>query len=206
MEAFMKNQRLALQIWDCDITADDCGGEVVLDLTSPWFRRVFARKKARPTFWEPFDEDWNKRLPDKAPHKLHSNLKALEMESRFTTLADAAQELLAKESLLSEEVDEELEAAKFWLPLQRPVREKQSERRSDERDLKKHGLPKLLLSVQLVPTDDIDKLPAGFGRSAPNTNPALPKPVGRLQWTLNPVRRHHRSSCRSLAGVDDPAG
>ena len=29
-------------------------------------------------------------------------------------------------------------------------------------------------------------LPAGPGRSDPNTNPTLPKPVGRLRFTLNP--------------------
>ena len=47
---------------------------------------------------------------------------------------------------------------------------------------------KLLVSVQLVPDDLVPHLPAGRGRSDPNTNPTLPKPVGRLQFTLNPFK------------------
>lgn len=31
-----------------------------------------------------------------------------------------------------------------------------------------------------------DKLPAGFGRNEPNANPKLPKPTGRLKFSLNP--------------------
>jgi hypothetical protein len=46
----------------------------------------------------------------------------------------------------------------------------------------------VLLSIQLVPEEQIKALPAGKGRSSPNTNPELPKPVGRLQFTLNPFK------------------
>ena len=32
------------------------------------------------------------------------------------------------------------------------------------------------------------RAPAGRGRGEPNTNPTLPKPVGRLKFSLNPFR------------------
>ena len=48
--------------------------------------------------------------------------------------------------------------------------------------------PLLLMSVQLVPLQEVEKLPAGFGRSAPNSNPTLPKPTGRLKFSWNPCR------------------
>ena len=71
---------------------------------------------------------------------------------------------------LLEEEDPELEAAKFWLKIR----------------TKGKDVGRLLLSIQLVPVEDVKKFPAGKGRSEPNTNPTLPKPVGRLTFTLNP--------------------
>ena len=184
MSQFMKNQRLALQIWDLDLTADDCGGESVLDLTRPWFQRVFSRKKARPAYWEPFNEEWNQRQTDERA-RLRSQVEMRERGlGKFASLVDVAEEVLARETLLAQDVDEELEAAKFWLPLSRPMRETAKQRASDAQG--KGAIPKLLVSVQLVPVEDVEKLPAGFGRSAPNSNPALPKPTGRLKFTLNP--------------------
>jgi hypothetical protein len=40
----------------------------------------------------------------------------------------------------------------------------------------------MLLSVELVPLEIAKKMPAGFGRSAPNANPELPNPTGRLKF------------------------
>ena len=228
MSQFMKNQRLVLQIWDRDITADDCGGEAVLDLTRPWFRRVFGRKKARPTYWEPFHEEWNQRQTDKRA-RLRSQAEMRELGlGKFSTLVDVAEEVrkaarqgaastfsrhlppspafshllpsqvFAKESLLSQEVDEDLEAAKFWLPLRRPLRETAKQRESDSQG--RGAFPKLLVSVQLVPIDEVEKLPAGFGRSAPNSNPVLPKPTGRLKFTLNPFAMMYRLLGPKLCG------
>ena len=34
----------------------------------------------------------------------------------------------------------------------------------------------------------VEQLPAGKGRSEPNKNPTLPKPVGRLKFSINPFR------------------
>lgn len=42
--------------------------------------------------------------------------------------------------------------------------------------------------MQLVPADDVERLPAGHGRAEPNTNPTLPAPTGRLRFTLNPCK------------------
>jgi len=40
------------------------------------------------------------------------------------------------------------------------------------------------ISVELLPSELTEQLPAGFGRSSPNTNPVLPEPEGRLHWSL----------------------
>ena len=61
---------------------------------------------------------------------------------------------------------------------------------------------KVLLSVQLVPAELVGHYPAGSGRSDPNANPHLPKPTGRLQFSLNPFRMLYRligpKYCRTL--------
>jgi hypothetical protein len=41
---------------------------------------------------------------------------------------------------------------------------------------------KVLFSLEILPKADADKLPAGFGREAPNANPFLPPPSGRLKF------------------------
>jgi len=40
------------------------------------------------------------------------------------------------------------------------------------------------ISVELLPWELTEQLPAGFGRSSPNANPVLPEPEGRLHWSL----------------------
>ena len=65
-------------------------------------------------------------------------------------------------------------------------------------------VPKLLLSVQLVPADEVARLPAGFGRSEPNSNPILPKPTGRLKFGLSPFGLSAllgRKLCARLTGL-----
>jgi hypothetical protein len=41
---------------------------------------------------------------------------------------------------------------------------------------------KLEISIELLPTEVAAQLPAGFGRSDPNSNPFLPPPEGRVNW------------------------
>eukprot|EP00966_Prymnesium_polylepis_P088286 2043132-Prymnesium_polylepis.1 len=89
----------------------------------------------------------------------------------FRSLKEVVESVLVRDRLLGgadEEEDEEVEAAKFWVALHK------SGSASGTGDA-----GKLLLSMQLVPEELIPTLPAGKGRSAPNTNPALPKPTVR---------------------------
>lgn len=44
----------------------------------------------------------------------------------------------------------------------------------------------VLVSVELVPGDMVESYPAGRGRAAPNMNPMLPPPAGRMRFSLNP--------------------
>lgn len=45
---------------------------------------------------------------------------------------------------------------------------------------------RFLVSIECMPAALAEKIPAGFGRSEPNSNPILPAPTGRLKFTLNP--------------------
>ena len=58
-------------------------------------------------------------------------------------------------------------------------------------DLKAKGGGKIRLSVELLPVKIAKQLPAGFGRDNPNSNPFLPPPEGRAQFSL-------LHPCRSL--------
>ena len=44
---------------------------------------------------------------------------------------------------------------------------------------------KLAISIDIVPEEEAQLRKAGFGRDEPNTNPFLPPPVGRRQFSLN---------------------
>ena len=44
----------------------------------------------------------------------------------------------------------------------------------------------VLISIEVVETQDALERPVGKGRKEPNANPYLPKPVGRLKFNLNP--------------------
>ena len=83
----------------------------------------------------------------------------------------------------------------FWLPL---------------RNAEGEARGRLLLSVQLVPEAEVERLPAGTGRAEPNTNPVLPAPVGRLRFTLNPCAMGYRllgeKLCRRLWSIVCCAG
>lgn len=44
------------------------------------------------------------------------------------------------------------------------------------------------ISFELVPDARAKACPVGEGRSEPNIDPPLPKPDGRMEWTLNPLK------------------
>ena len=39
----------------------------------------------------------------------------------------------------------------------------------------------MLLSIEILPKDEAEAKPNGYGRSAPNMHPRLPPPVGRMK-------------------------
>lgn len=44
----------------------------------------------------------------------------------------------------------------------------------------------LAMSIEIVPWEEAETRKVGFGRDEPNTNPYLPPPVGRMQFSFNP--------------------
>lgn len=47
---------------------------------------------------------------------------------------------------------------------------------------------KLKLSIDLMPKKDAELNPVGEAQSEPNVNPFLPKPFGRIEFSLNPLK------------------
>ena len=53
------------------------------------------------------------------------------------------------------------------------------------------------ISVEIVPGEEAEERPVGYGRTEPNTDPYLPPPSGRLQFSYNPL-----AICKELIGPD----
>ena len=68
--------------------------------------------------------------------------------------------------------DEDEEGAKFWVQL--------------EKNGKKGG--RVLCSMEIVPEWYATAYPVGKGRDSPNVEPYLPPPIGRISFTLNPIK------------------
>jgi len=174
MDSFMKHQRLTVQCWDKDITADDCGGECSVSLTR-WMKRIYKRNLVSPQYWNAIDES------TEAAKSAGKKFQFKPNDDGYGSLSDVAEGLLASQPLLEE--DDDVKESKFWWPLMRPAEAREKGRTWG---LDGKSPPMLLISVQLVPEQLFEELPCGHGRSEPNTNPVLPKPVGRLSFSLNP--------------------
>jgi len=170
LSSAMKYQRLQVQLWDKDlISANDMIGEATLKLDR-WFKRVYKRKQKMPNYW-----DGEGQLPqyDK------------ETKGTFETLTEAVESLSADSPLLTgREEDPALESSKFWVPLSDFNRDPTSTDKADKEYFEQP--PRIVMSLQLIPKAQAEKIQAGDGRSEPNKNPVMPKPVGRLRFTLNP--------------------
>jgi len=196
MDSFVSSEllKLTVQLWDKDlVSANDNIGEESISLAR-WLKQIYTRrtlsasaKKSSATYyWSPHDAWDPKGGPEKRPRTQQ------EEESRIPGLGrlrELAASIIEQQPLLEEE-DPELEAAKFWLPVRKRGKNAQQ--------------GKVLLSIQLVPAEEAERLPAGKGRREPNTNPTLPKPVGRLKFTLNPFKMLSRlvgpKYCKKLMG------
>ncbi len=55
----------------------------------------------------------------------------------------------------------------------------------DSKQMEKRG--RVAISLSILPWDEAQGRPAGEGQSAPNENPFLPPPFGRMAWSFNPL-------------------
>jgi len=221
LDSFLKDQRLELYLWDKDIlpNSDDVGGSSTLLLTH-WLKQLFRRgPRAHAEYWDPpapeakpvverlFGRRGAKERSGRRQNKWAEEAQTQQVlqphkaeQEEPSSLASAAEHLLTQDSLLAAVKDEEVEEAKLWVPLQRPKRADRSQFGNDG-----STPPELLITVQMVPAFELDKLPAGAGRSEPNANPVLPKPIGRLHFTLNPFAMCYQligaRMCRRLMGL-----
>lgn len=53
----------------------------------------------------------------------------------------------------------------------------------------------LAISIEILPQDEMELRPAGYGRSEPNANPYLPPTTGRMTFSYNPL-----ALCSALLG------
>jgi len=129
---------------------------------SKWLKAVFKEQKPRRQYWNTSYFSFEKKGP-----------------TSFEYFSDAIENLvndkaarLGTEGAEAAESAEEVDNAKLWVPLH------------DAGTHKQRG--KLLVSIELVPEEEKEKLPAGWGRKEPNANPFLPKPPGRIRFSWNP--------------------
>jgi len=196
MDSFVSSEllKLTVQLWDKDlVSANDNIGEETISLAK-WLKQIYTRRTLSttakqsnvPYYWNVHDAWDAKGGPETRPKTQQEEASKIPGLGRLKELAAS---IIEQQPLLEEE-DPDLEAAKFWLPVRK-------------RNKNTHQ-GKVLLSIQLVPIEEVDKLPAGKGRREPNTNPTLPKPVGRLKFTLNPFKMLSRlvgpKYCRKLMG------
>lgn len=183
-----KSWRLSLQLWDMDINFNDFAGAAELQLDA-WFKKIYSRKVTGPRYWDPSapNSGFYDGSEDKALAQEHGKFLEKYERAAFGSLKDAGEGLLAGGALAAAAPgNAEADAAKFWVRLSKSVKV----------DGSNVGTPKycghLLVSLQLVPKSMVEQLGAGEGRSEPNANPYLPKPTGRLSFTLNPVLMLYR--------------
>ena len=206
-----KFNRLTVQLWEKDIfSADDIIAESSLVLDS-FFLKTFRKKKKEPVYW---DRELSKELvvfgKDPEPTGVWGRLSAVK-----TKVKEAIESIVSGDAgaALGPE-DPSIEGVRFWVPLKckdekgNYLKEKADKSETPEpphsaqipvraalcasplalldcaRAAGKN--PRLLVSVQLVPEKEAKKVAAGEGQSDPNMHPTLPKPVGRMFFTLNP--------------------
>ena len=68
--------------------------------------------------------------------------------------------------------DEDEGGCKFWLQCEK----------------KGNKMGRILCSLEILPEWYAKLNPVGEGRKEPNVSPYLPPPVGRFQWSLNPLK------------------
>ena len=108
--------------------------------------------------------------------------KYLQMPIKFTRsyyngLTEAEKKVYGAIEFMDKKDDEE--GIKFWVQCFKGKKEASGEGEQGGR---------VLCSLDIVPKDVADAEPLGKGREEPNTNPNLPPPVGRLEFTLNPFK------------------
>jgi hypothetical protein len=108
--------------------------------------------------------------------------KYLQMPIKFTRdyyngLAETEKSIYSGIEFMDKKDDEE--GIKFWVQCYKGKRDVAGEGEQGGR---------VLCSLEIVPKEYSETEVVGKGREAPNTNPFLPPPVGRLEFTLNPFK------------------
>ena len=108
--------------------------------------------------------------------------KYLQMPIKFTRdyyngLDETEKSLYGAVEFMDKKDDEE--GIKFWVQCYKGKRDVAGEGEQGGR---------VLCSLEIVPKDYSETEVVGKGREEPNTNPFLPPPVGRLEFTLNPFK------------------
>lgn len=90
---------------------------------------------------------------------------------------DYYDEYLVKEKKMKGLTFEKEDTRQFWVDLKS---------KGSDGKLVFHGRVKM--GIDVIPKRDALANPVGGGQSEPNVNPFLPKPFGRIEFTLNPFK------------------
>lgn len=176
LDSFSKDMRLTVQLWDADIGSNDCLGSNQISLDK-WLRRLFKRKMEKHQYWQPDAraclayQDGKPSIMTVREEEDRVGVKEKGMENLNELVETIANANSEGTPLLITEPDEELEECKFWCDM-----------KNQDGDFK----GRVLLSIEATPSQEFDSRKAGNKREDPNENPVLPKPVGRLKFSLNP--------------------
>uniref|UniRef100_H3HD60 C2 domain-containing protein n=1 Tax=Phytophthora ramorum TaxID=164328 RepID=H3HD60_PHYRM len=175
--------RLHIQLWDKDVLKwNDVLGEAQLDLYK-WLRRAYETNRSMAPFLELKRLSRQSVVPGGSYQNDHNNnvdentRPSLAERKLAKTQKDEADAEAAINGLLDFMGLGKLPDDAEWIPIYF----------TDREAAMSMEMGRIGISVQIVPEDEAMASPVGKGQNAPNLNPYLPPPVGRMRFNANPV-------------------
>merc|ERR1740117_162239 len=161
---------LHLQLWDRDIFKwNDCIAETNLNCATNFIRA--HRNEEVVNFF--------KKRPSKKERRMAKNPKKIDPKK----IPKKSEQDIGKE-----EAKHSVNMVYGYLGLNDPAdSDWLSMYKHDFENDKREYMGKILVAMEVLPMHVAQSRPAGFGRSEPNMNPFLPRPVGRFRFSWNPI-------------------
>ncbi|KAG6968497.1 hypothetical protein JG687_00003720 [Phytophthora cactorum] len=183
--------QLDINVWDRGLVTDQLIGSTTIDLEERWFHREWQEIEQGNSF-DSSSEDEKDTAVKLAPREdnalLGQQKPKKSSQKRFQKRREPS---LAERKQQKEEADAEaalnglldfmglgrLPDDAEWIPIHF----------TDREAAVSMEMGRIGISVQIVPEEEALASPVGKGQNAPNLNPYLPPPVGRMRFTANPI-------------------